>query len=74
MQKTLLSLVIHPSAWHGNPRVKECLHQLARVKYAAIGAPLVQQKIDRMADTELKQYLKRLTADNMTVCMEILNS
>jgi len=27
-----------------------------------------------MADTELKQYLKRLTADNMTVGMEILNS
>ena len=74
VQKALLSLGIHPSAWHGNPRVKECLHQLARVKYAAVGAPLVQQKIDRMADTELKQYLKRLTADNMTVGMEILNS
>lgn len=60
--------------WRDNPSVKKKIEQLAQAEYHAGGSDKVLLKIDGMADAQLKQYLKRLVKDNITVGMEILTN
>lgn len=60
--------------WYGNPSVKKKIKQLAEAEYNAGGSDRVLQKIDEMNDSQLKQYLKRLVKENITVGIEILAS
>jgi hypothetical protein len=46
--------------------------QLAEAEYNAGGSDKVLLKIDEMDDVQVKQYLKRLIKDSITVGMEIL--
>lgn len=58
--------------WRDNPGVKGKVKQLAEAEYNAGGSDKVLLKIDNMDDAQLKQYLKGLVKDNMTVGIEIL--
>jgi hypothetical protein len=58
--------------WYGNPNVKNKVKQLAEAEYNAGGSDKVLRIIDKMNDTQLKQYLKKLIRGNMTVGIEIL--
>ncbi len=58
--------------WRDNPSVKGKVKQLAEAVYNAGGSDKVLLKIDGMDDAQLKQYLKRLVKDNITVGIEIL--
>jgi len=58
--------------WRDNPSVKNRVRLLAEAEYHAGGSDGVLKKIDAMDDAQLKQYLKRLARDNMTVGIEIL--
>jgi hypothetical protein len=58
--------------WRDNPSVKTKVEQLANAEYNAGGSDKVLLKIDEMDDAQLKQYLKRLVKDNITVGIEIL--
>lgn len=58
--------------WRDNPGVKSRVKQLAEAEYNAGGSDRVLQKIDEMDDAQLKQYLKRLVKDSITVGIEIL--
>ena len=58
--------------WRDHPGVKKKVKQLAEAEYNAGGSDRVLQKIDEMADAQLKDYLKRLVKDNITVGIEIL--
>lgn len=58
--------------WRDNPSVKGKVKQLANAEYNAGGSDKVLLKIDEMDDTQLKQYLKRLVKESITVGIEIL--
>jgi len=58
--------------WRDNPGVKAKVKQLADAEYNAGGSDRVLLKIDEMDDAQLKQYLKRLVKDSITVGIEIL--
>ena len=58
--------------WRDNPSVKGKVKQLAEAEYNAGGSDKVLLKIDKMDDAQLKQYLKRLVKDSITVGIEIL--
>jgi hypothetical protein len=58
--------------WRDNPSVKAKVKQLAEAEYNAGGSDKVLLKIDKMDGAQLKQYLKRLVKDNITVGIEIL--
>jgi hypothetical protein len=58
--------------WYENPAVKAKVKQLADAEYNAGGSDRVLLKIDDMDDAQLKQYLKRLVKDSITVGIEIL--
>jgi hypothetical protein len=58
--------------WRDNPTVKGKVKQLAEAEYNAGGSDKVLLKIDEMDDAQLKQYLKRLVKDSITVGIEIL--
>lgn len=58
--------------WRDNPGVKAKVEQLADAEYNAGGSDKVLLKIDEMDDAQLKQYLKRLVKDSITVGIEIL--
>jgi len=58
--------------WRDNPGVKTKIEQLADAEYNAGGSDKVLLKIDEMDDAQLKQYLKRLVKDSITVGIEIL--
>lgn len=60
--------------WRDSPSVKGKVKQLAEAEYNAGGSDTVLLKIDKMDDAQLKQYLKRLVRDNITVGVEILAS
>ena len=59
--------------WYDNPSVKGKIKQLAEAEYNAGGSEKVLRKIDVMDDAQLKQYLKRLVKDSITVGIEILS-
>jgi hypothetical protein len=58
--------------WLGNRAVKVKVEELAKAEYNAGGSDKVLLKIDKMDDSQLKQYLKRLVKDSITVGVEIL--
>lgn len=58
--------------WRDNPSVKGKVKQLAEAEYNAGGSNKVLLKIDEMDDSQLKQYLKRLIKDSISVGIEIL--
>ncbi|GHU63478.1 hypothetical protein AGMMS49983_07010 [Clostridia bacterium] len=58
--------------WRDNPGVKAKVEQLADAEYNAGGSDKVLLKIDEMSDAQLKQYLKRLVKDSITVGIGIL--
>lgn len=60
--------------WRENPSVKNKVKQLAEAEYNAGGSDKALMKIDEMPDTKLKQYLKRLVRENMTVGIEIITN
>jgi hypothetical protein len=72
VRDTLDRLSIDTYDWRDNPGVKGKVKQLAAAEYNAGGSDKVLLKIDEMDDARLKQYLKRLVKDNMTVGIEIL--
>jgi hypothetical protein len=72
VRDTLDRLSVDTYDWRDNPSVKGKVKQLAEAEYNAGGSDKVLLKIDEMSDAHLKQYLKRLVKDNITVGIEIL--
>jgi hypothetical protein len=60
--------------WRESPSVKNKIKQLAEAEYNAGGSDKALTKIDKMNDAQLKQYLKRLVRENMTVGIEIITN
>jgi hypothetical protein len=58
--------------WRDNPGVKAKVEQLAKAEYNAGGSDKALLKIDEMDGAQLKQYLKRLVKDSITVGIEVL--
>ena len=65
-------LTVDTYDWLHNPSVKGKVKQLAEAEYNAGGSDKALLKIDEMDDAQLKQYLKRLVKDSITVGIEIL--
>lgn len=59
--------------WRDDPAIEKQVKHLAQAEYNAGGSDKVLAKIDRMSDTQAKQYLKRLIKDSVVVGMEILS-
>lgn len=74
VRDTLDRLSVDTYDWRDNPSVKGKIKQLAEAEYNAGGSDKVLLKIDEMNDAQLKQYLKRLVKDNITVGIEILTN
>ncbi|MFA7382862.1 MAG: hypothetical protein WC001_05380 [Desulfurivibrionaceae bacterium] len=72
VRDTLDRLSVDTYDWRDNPSVKGKVKQLAEAEYNAGGSDKVLLKIDQMDDAQLKQYLKRLVKDSITVGIEIL--
>ncbi|AQU05372.1 hypothetical protein [Dehalococcoides mccartyi] len=72
VRDTLDRLSVDTYDWRDNPSVKGKVKQLAEAEYNAGGSDKVLVKIDEMDDAQLKQYLKRLVKDSITVGIEIL--
>ena len=72
VRDTLDRLSVDTYDWRDNPSVKGKVKQLAEAEYNAGGSDKVLLKIDQMDDAQLKQYLKRLVKENITVGIEIL--
>ncbi len=72
VRNALESLSIETYDWLENPRVKNKVRQLAEAEYNAGGSNKALTKIDKMDDSNLKRYLKRLVKENMTVGIEII--
>lgn len=58
--------------WFENPSIKNKIKMIAEAEYNAGGSDMVITKIDKMNDAQLKQYLKRLVRENMTIGIEII--
>jgi hypothetical protein len=74
VRDTLERLLVDTYDWRGNPSVRSRIKQLAEAEYNAGGRDKVLKKIDEMDDSQLKQYLKRLVKDSISVGIEILAS
>jgi len=72
VRDTLARISVDTYDWRDNPSVKGKVKQLAEAEYNAGGSDMVLRKIDEMDDAQLKQYLKRLVKDSITVGIEIL--
>lgn len=72
VRDTLDRLSVDTYDWRDNPSAKGKVKQLAEAEYNAGGSDKVLLKIDEMDDHQLKQYLKRLVKDSITVGIEIL--
>ncbi|MDK2988953.1 MAG: hypothetical protein PWR16_482 [Methanoculleus sp.] len=72
VRDTLDHLSVDTYNWRDNPSVKSKVKRLAEAEYNAGGSDRVLLKIDEMDDAQLKQYLKRLVKDSITVGIEIL--
>ena len=58
--------------WYSNPQVKTLLNQMAQARYNSGGYNEAFDKIDSMPAEKVKQYLKDLIKNNMTVGLEII--
>ena len=61
-----------PYNWYGSMAVKTRLEQLAQSKYDSFGYQEAFSVIDNMSADKVKQYLKELIKNNMTVGIEII--
>ncbi|MDR0574525.1 MAG: hypothetical protein LBG96_10940 [Tannerella sp.] len=66
-------LTVDTYEWRDNPGVKSKVRQLAEAEYNAGGSKKVLKKIDGMDDTKVKQYLKKLITESISVGIEILS-
>lgn len=62
-----------PYYWFGLPEIDRKIKQLAQAQYDRGGYNLALEKIDKMDVADVKQYLKDLIKDNITVGIEIIN-
>ena len=67
-------LSVEPYEWYECPNVKNKVKQLAEAEYNAGGSDHALSKIEKMDDTQLKEYLKRLVMENVDVGIEILTN
>ena len=74
VREALERLSVDAYDWRDNPSVKNKVKELAESEYNAGGSDKVLLKIEEMDDAQLKQYLRRLVIDSMTVGIEILTS
>jgi hypothetical protein len=61
-----------PYDWYSNPQVKSYLDKVAQARYNSGGYNEAFAKIDSMPADKVKQYLKELIKNNMTVGIEII--
>ena len=61
-----------PYDWYSNPQVRTYLDKLAQARYNSGGFNEAFAKIDAMPADKVKQYLKALIKNNMTVGIEII--
>jgi len=61
-----------PYDWYGNPAVQREVEKFARARYIQGGSDKVLERIEKMAESKAKDYLKRLVKDNMYVGVEII--
>ena len=74
IRDALERLSVDAYEWYENPSAKNKVRQLAEAEYNAGGSDKALEKIDKMDDAQLKQYLKRLVRENMTLGIEIITS
>lgn len=72
IRDALERLAVDAYDWWDNPSIKSKVRQLAEAEYNAGGSDKVLVKIDEMNDSQLKQYLKRLVKESISVGIEIL--
>ncbi len=72
VRDALEQLFVDAYDWRDSPIVKKKIKDLAEAEYNAGGSDKVLQKIEKMDDARLKQYLKQLVKENITVGIEIL--
>ena len=72
VREALEFLTVDTYDWPGNPSIKAKIEQKALAEYTSGGSDKAISKIDNMSDSLLKQYLKRLIKDNMTIGIEII--
>lgn len=60
--------------WYGDPAVRNKVREMAEAEYQAGGSNQALEKIDSMEAQKLKEYLKRLVQDNITIGLEIIDS
>jgi hypothetical protein len=72
--RTLLEerLPLETYDWYPSPEVERRLKTEAEKHYNAGGSDKVLAKIDKMENSKLRTYLKRLVTENMTVGIEII--
>jgi len=63
---------LEPYDWYGNPAVQREVEKFARARYIHGGSDAVLERIEKMAESKAKDYLKRLVKDNMNVGVEII--
>ncbi|MDI9393664.1 MAG: hypothetical protein QM449_10520 [Synergistota bacterium] len=63
---------VDPYDWSGHFEVNHLVKELAQIKYSKEPFEKVLRCIENMEGDKLKEYLKRLVKDNMTVGIEIL--
>ena len=74
MEELEKKLTTEPYYWYPNPNVEEKICQLAKNEYDAGGSDKALKVINVMDDHRLKDYLKLLVRDNMSVGIEIIRS
>ena len=74
VRDALSDLSVDVYDWRDTPGVKQMVKRLANAEYNAGGSDKVLLLIEEMGDAQLKQYLKRLVKDNITVGLEMLAS
>lgn len=65
-------IALEPYDWFALPEVETKLKQLAEAKYDQGGCEKALEKIDSMAEADVKRYLKDLIKDDMVVGMAII--
>jgi hypothetical protein len=60
-------LTVDTYDWRGNPNIESRVKQLAEAEYDAGGSDKAVTKIDKLPDTELRNYLKRLVRETKNI-------
>ncbi len=73
VRDALEKLPVEVYEWDNHPLIENRIEELARAEYDAGGSDLVVEKINKMGDDELKNYLTQLIKKNMILGIEIIN-